>query len=425
MVAPIASALLVPSEVPPDVQEIKKALLSFDRVHIPNPDDRDVIPRHAFWAAITGFPMSMEGGRADHVVPLGKTDGFDDAFSQLEQQLETARRAGAVLVDPSIQPPPDLRGSVGRVTLGRGVPRPDSVYRFFRALAANSSILGLTVEGTGLRQWDVDELAAVATRGIGFGADNLSPKVAQFPNVVDPVRQEYLQKIAVARVALIARFLATSEVRDLQLLIGDAGLVAVLRYLHQRAGEVMEIRADPPAVNQLKLLRRLHDVIVAEYLDHEKLAMLSVKDVMRLRTRAWGRALEARTDLFRTVDEIARDAESRRISFEELCRKAFDSYQSRSADYQHEAKKYGVRSTLNLAGVGITATQHATVEQLVHALSGVSGGALLALGALGIRAVKELGPKGLDLLRARKERRCSYGYSLARPYGGLLHSRRN
>jgi len=54
----IYEALLVPHEAPPSLRDIKRALLTYDKVVMIDPADRELIPRNSFMTAIIGMPLA-------------------------------------------------------------------------------------------------------------------------------------------------------------------------------------------------------------------------------------------------------------------------------------------------------------------------------------------------------------------------------
>jgi hypothetical protein len=80
----IYRTLLGPSETPPTLREVKRALLTFDKVLLTDPKDRDIIPPQAFMIAL-GLPPIM-GGNFGPVRPLGKSPGYDDEFDKLLEE---------------------------------------------------------------------------------------------------------------------------------------------------------------------------------------------------------------------------------------------------------------------------------------------------------------------------------------------------
>src|SRR6185312_6295538 len=123
-------ALLIPRERPPDLREIKKALLTFDRVFLFEPQDRDVIPPAAFMMAASGglMPIALP---ANAVLPLGKAPGFDDEFEAVSAAIDFGKAEGVI---ETIVPPPDLAGRliIGSIPLGPDTPNPSFVLSVLR-----------------------------------------------------------------------------------------------------------------------------------------------------------------------------------------------------------------------------------------------------------------------------------------------------
>ena len=63
----MANAFLIPSEQPPSLLDIKRALLTYEQVHLPSPDDRELIPPISYYWAASNMPpivaMIVKGRR--------------------------------------------------------------------------------------------------------------------------------------------------------------------------------------------------------------------------------------------------------------------------------------------------------------------------------------------------------------------------
>ncbi|WP_206526181.1 hypothetical protein, partial [Mesorhizobium sp. M7A.F.Ca.MR.148.00.0.0] len=90
----IYETLFSPTEYVPSSLELKRALLTFDRVLLFDPDDRDFFPPQAFTIAM-GMPPIF-GMNIGPVKPLGKAPGYDDAFQRLLDEFSVAGRQGLV-----------------------------------------------------------------------------------------------------------------------------------------------------------------------------------------------------------------------------------------------------------------------------------------------------------------------------------------
>jgi len=74
----IDNALIIPTESPYDSESIKRALMTYDKVYLFSPDDRDIIPSNIYMQLTTGMPLGMP---MEPVRPLGKTANYDEAFA--------------------------------------------------------------------------------------------------------------------------------------------------------------------------------------------------------------------------------------------------------------------------------------------------------------------------------------------------------
>jgi hypothetical protein len=74
----IYEALIAPHERSLTLREVKRALLTYDKVILIDPADRDMMPGNSFMSAIMGMPLfGMDIGP---IRPMGKTLGYDEQF---------------------------------------------------------------------------------------------------------------------------------------------------------------------------------------------------------------------------------------------------------------------------------------------------------------------------------------------------------
>src|SRR5437660_12569919 len=112
----IYETFIAPKERPNTALEIKRALLSFDKIYIADPNDRDLFPPQAFMTAI-GMPPLM-GINTGPVRPLGKVPGYDSAFDKLMSDIDIARRQGLIDVIASYDRSMSDRATIGAVLMG-------------------------------------------------------------------------------------------------------------------------------------------------------------------------------------------------------------------------------------------------------------------------------------------------------------------
>jgi hypothetical protein len=98
------SALLLTSERPPSLNDIKVALLTYDTVQLLDPGDRDLFPATGFAMAL-GVPPLFSTPTQNPVRRIGKAPGFDDEFSSVLERSKSAIRQGTISVVRTFEPP--------------------------------------------------------------------------------------------------------------------------------------------------------------------------------------------------------------------------------------------------------------------------------------------------------------------------------
>jgi hypothetical protein len=133
--------LIAPTEVGYDLNELKRAVLVYDKVFILDHGDRDLFPSTAFMMAM-GMPpfISMPGGR---VRPMGKTTSYDADFSELLDNCKPLIDAGAIEVTTTWNYAETEGGNltIGMVPLGGCQLNVQAVLQYYRALARNNAML--------------------------------------------------------------------------------------------------------------------------------------------------------------------------------------------------------------------------------------------------------------------------------------------
>ena len=141
----IRSAYLAPSEIPITDLQVKRALLTYDRVLIADPNDRDLFPPQAFLMAM-GLPPFM-GMNVGPVRPLAKSADYDRRFDQLIEQIDPARRQGLVDIISSYDLTTSSQTTMGAVLTGGYPLNPQLLLWAFRSIAREQSVLNAALEG--------------------------------------------------------------------------------------------------------------------------------------------------------------------------------------------------------------------------------------------------------------------------------------
>src|SRR5690606_36377865 len=124
--------------------DIKRAILMFDRVHILDPGDRELIPRHLFTHAVFPIPLPFFMDRGP-VLPLGKLPGYDDAFQCTIDSCSDAVKDGVLSVHTAPPPSPGLSLLGAPAIEDRGDPRP--VLALFRRMLSEQRFLAASARG--------------------------------------------------------------------------------------------------------------------------------------------------------------------------------------------------------------------------------------------------------------------------------------
>jgi hypothetical protein len=156
-------ALIIPTERPITELELKRALLTFERVDVLSPEDRDLVPSSTFQSAICPFPVPF-GMDAGPVLPLGKTRNYDDQWEAVLNSASEAISQGIVRVRSAPEPAPGL--FMGAMPSSADWPEPRWVIQHFIQFASRREYLSASINH--LADFDLlrkEDLAMLAPGG--------------------------------------------------------------------------------------------------------------------------------------------------------------------------------------------------------------------------------------------------------------------
>lgn len=424
----LAHAFLIPSEQPPSLTDIKRALLTYEQVHVPHPDDRELIPPNSFhWAASNMPPIfSISMGA---VRPLGKVSGYDSTFQRLLDECEAATTQGSLVVRPA--PVYSTGFTLGGVPLPPGIPHPKKIYTIYRALTSNPEFVAAASRGLDLLDIRSEaDLEAIAPTGAddqeldirinGKDVPPAHPPRALFPGFVSSEELRVpLTRACYARLGAITNSILVAEQHDLIPITTQVGTAAVMQILDRNVtAAVDELVTDGNDTEVLRRLRWLESFVFNEFIDHDVLERMSISEVLKLRTRAWGKDGEARLELAKTLRILTQDT-SDYTSFRTACRAAIEDYHRARADLDHELTQLRVQ-VLAEVGLGLTKAGGISVaaEALHKLLSTGSPEIALVLGGAYqfLKLTREHAAPLLDYMKRREDLKRSTGYALFRPY---------
>jgi hypothetical protein len=404
-------ALLVPTEKPPTELELKRALLSFDEIHVLDPDDRDMMDPAAFMNAMSGglLPVFM-GGEDGKALPLPKTASFDEEFGKTIEAFDKAGCASSLVIKPK---PTFFKGfGLGAVPTPAGWASPAWTLQTFRGLAANADFLRASAASLKPLEDSLEEVRTLrAANPRALASSNVLPSIASLGWVQPGEDAELLDYLAAARLGAFVKTLGLCAVQGYQPFTTDPGMDGVLRLV---AGELQRVSGSRPHAEPALMLHvsLVQSVFLEEVLDHEALNAASVADVVRLRTRAWGKAQAERKRFLMQVGKIAAESPDTE-TFQRTVQKEVETYLKACADLDHDWRKIWVRTGLALSGgAAASSTLGSLLQGLFPAGLDVALGAAAALLVFG----SDVSDQVLDQLRTRREVAETAGAALLRPY---------
>lgn len=415
----IYETFLCPSEFPTTSLNLKRALLSYDKIHIPDPADREYFPPQAFGMAI-GMPPFL-GINMGAVRPLGKKANYDNDFDRLMDEIDIARRQGLVDVTSSYDLSTSQKMTVGAVIMGNYPLNPQFLLWAYRNLCRDQAAIGAAITGDdhlfGLSAETVAEIAITQC-----GADGSINDDPALPSLNGPLARESLRAefsvIARARTAAVIKTIGFCAAKQMVPTFGNASYGAVARHIANVAANVIDTVSthDPYFAQRAEVLRIAHE----EYVDETILDKMTVDDVLKLRTAAWGKQAQAREEMLRSVAEIGKEV-SNSEKFVEIAQDRIRSYRSKAEELEKERAGLDLKIRCDFvagfAGVGTAAASAGFFTQLQSAIGAAT--TLFAGCMYGANKIKEYGPVLQQLRTTEAEFKDDAAFGLQNFYSGL------
>lgn len=404
----IYQALLVPSERPTSLREIKRALLTYDRVIIADPNDRDIIPPNAFTAAVIGMPLF--GFNAGSVRPIGKVARYDEDTQQVLDECGAAVDQGLMAVEGTYTREHERTLTIGAVRLGGYPLDPRFVYWLYRSMAQDPELLRAAYCASGLELTRTANQSDLLPAGIGDGAINDLPAL---PLVGDPEvserEREALTLIARARIATFIKFAGYCEAKNLVPVVSHDIYGGIAERVFNNCRLVLgQPELDPQMVRATRILQLCHE----EYLIDGRLDALTVSEVIRLRTTAWGEQASAREQVFMGMRALARCALDDG-DFDLNARKLVHTYRLAASAVARERESLGVQIKCDLGAAVLAGgpTLVGLMSQLESPLASI-GVTLAAGGMWALNKTKEYVPQLKELRVKEAEMKRGAGMAL-------------
>ena len=300
----IYQALLVPDERPTSLREVKRALLTYDRVVLVDPTDRDLIPANAFMSVVLGLPVM--GLNTGPVRPMGKVTAYDEDTQRVLDQCRAGIEQGLVSVQGTYTRQHENAFTIGGVPLGGYPLNPRFVYWLYRSMARDANFLEAACAHSGRDLIGDGAHLGLILSGVGDAAINDLPALPLVHDgTLSDKDSEALTHLARARLAAFIKFTGYCEAKELIPVLPHHTYGRIAERLFNNCRMALQ---EPEATLQLSRSTRVLQLCHEEYLVDERLDALSISQVIGLRTPAWGKQAAAREQLFRSIRELAQSA---------------------------------------------------------------------------------------------------------------------
>lgn len=419
----IPDALIVPSECAPTSLDIKRALLSYNKVLIVSPSDRDVIPSRTFGMAL-GLPpiMSWEMGP---VMPMGKAPGYDNDIDELANIFKQAISEGALEIISTyseISPGSMLIGSVG---IENYPLNPQAVFWIFRSMAADQALMRAVLEDNYLASLsNRDDVLALGLEGCGDGQINDIPGLPLIEDYHDDDDlRKAVSRICYARLGSVVKYVGYCQEKDVVPILPSEGYQNIVNRLLRNSSSIIQQSADPEDSFWVRL-NRMQRVIHEDLVDARVLADSQVKEILRLRDARWRNTMTAKERLFESLRQLALDSNND-YEFSEKTTNEIAGYLAVAEDLESEWKKIRLKLTCEVGVASITAAPK-IVGEITQISNGIGSAELILIagGVWFLQQVKELGSEIIQLQEREAKLKRGVGFGLTKAYPSLLKKSR-
>jgi hypothetical protein len=363
------------------------------------------------------IPVGIDFGP---VRPLGKSENYDSTFGQLEQELQPAIARGLVKVISTY----DRAQTEGVFSLGFFLPNggypldPRVVLHLYGTACQQQDLLESVLDEHILANLSTPEKAAAMAQwaladDAQFGLPMLNRALS------DERFREPLTYVARSRIATAIKMIGYCEAKSVVPVFGAPGYRTLASKLLANTSALVkdfghETR-DPFWAQLDTVLSAAH----REFIDETVLAGLSVEEVIRLRTKAWGEQARGREELFESIQRIAEDSSpgKDKAARDKAVADAIKEYRKTAESLERE------RAQL-LCKIGTDLTGALTVETVAGALTQLHspfGAAMTAFAGIawGARALLKVAPEFAEWRRKRDQFQRTPGASLVNYYSKL------
>lgn len=346
----LRTAYFAATETVPSLSAVKRAIMTYDRVLLPDPADRDFIPPQSFFMAV-GMP-SLFGSAEGDVRLLGKHPNYDVDFQHLIDHLTPAIKDGVVDIVSTYKIKSSQKVTLGGVDLGGFPVSPQKLLWTYRAAAREQDLLVTCVkDDQSLLKLTVDKLHTLTCHGgMADVTINQDPKLPDLESdFLDETRRPLISNIARARLATIIKSIAYCAVTEMTPLFSQSAYRTTILEMSKRSSDFIDVASehDPYWIRRNRVL----DLAYSEYLDDKKIETLSTQDCLGFRTTNWGKQIEKRDNLLNSASMIAKELADQ-PDFESKVQEDIASFHVSAESVKAERKRLGFDIKCDLTELG-------------------------------------------------------------------------
>lgn len=357
-------AIIAPTELGYSLDDVKRACLSYERVFLLEPGDRDLFPSNAFFLAMGMPPIASMPGPP--VRPLAKVPDYDEQFARLQEDCRPLIDEGIIEVTRTWNrsETDDSTLRLGAVPMGGYPLDVKAVLFFFRGLARDSNILNAAIDDLAVelaQRPDAEELFKVASADGSINGDELPLLQGLLQN--EDLRRP-LTVITRSRLATALKIWGVAE-QERRVPVLPASSASLLDRVAQAARAAIDaVEQDPYWTRRTAIL----DVVLGEFLPDERLSTLSSSDLLHFRTKAMTRFRRDRTELFAELREMAAEKTNVDLDrFRDKIRSRLDVFIEKLRELRSERADLGWGVFLDVSkGTSSTAAAGLAVTGLFH-----------------------------------------------------------
>jgi hypothetical protein len=351
----IYESLLVPHESPISLTEIKRALITYDKVILIHPEDRKLMPNAAFLPALAGRNAGSFNLYGNGPGEMGKRIGYDEQFERILQNCSEALNQNLLEVRSTYID----NTNPGDIYINGCVPMegyplfPPFVANIFYSLAKNRKLL-INALGNNptayIKELDFSPNLSLEGADLTLKWGSGEYFVEPLPELDDFFQLEkhhlkILTAISQARIASFVKHAGYCEAKDLIPVFNRDVYGGIANTILSNASNCIENKSDIAAwKNRTGILDICHN----EFMLDERLEQLSIDDVIKLRSKAWGKHAENREKFFSDVFDIASDIGDT-AEFERRATELISKYRETASDLIAERAAFEFNVKCDLA----------------------------------------------------------------------------